>query len=250
MSPATSEVLLDLSQPRSITLYDRGRSYTLHCRRITDQDWTAYFNGITVSSQQEGRERINVVDVTTPRVALAEALLTGAEGYSVAGGSEITSLENWQTRIPFAHRVKLGETLADCRPSKDVELTIYPEGEVVLLDATWGLVDGKMLKFTELKHIFNTPTEAQHRRYLREASRSTIVGGSRSGKTLYRGAQLLLAKLYDELIVKAEGYAFEGEPFTANTQVIAGMDMLHKVMAAQELFQPQDTASVAEGDDE
>jgi hypothetical protein len=28
------------------------------------------------------------------------------------------------------------------------------------------------------------------------------------------------------------------------------MDMLHKVMAAQELFQPQDTASVAEGDDE
>lgn len=106
-----------------------------------------------------------------------------------------------------------------------------------------------MRRFTGLKHVFETPSEEQHRRYLREASRSFVVGGSRAGKTIYRGAQALLAKLYDELVISVEGYSLGGAPVSGPGTAKAQMDLLHKVMAAQELFQPQDTASVAEAEE-
>ena len=128
---------------------------------------------------------------------------------------------------------------------------IYAEGEAVLLDATWTYdSEISMQRFVGLKHILKTPSAAQHQRYTREASRSRVVGGSRAGQTVYQGAQLLLAKLYDELIQSVEGYTFNGEPLSTPDVIQREMDMLHKVMAAQELFQPQNTASLAESEEE
>ena len=246
--PETTEALLELNCERVIVLADRRHDYWLVCRRITSADWLRYFAGILITSQQEGRERVNVIDVTTPRLELAEAVLKGAQGYKVAGGIDLMSLPNWQIRIPLAHRLQLGEILADVRPSAaSDDLTIYPEGEVVLLDATWSAIDGlaQVQRFSGLKHVLRTPTEDQHRRYSRESSRSRVVGGSRSGKTVYAGSQPLLAKLYDELVVSVEGYSLNGNPLGDAATIIREMDMIHKVVAAQELFQPQSTASVA-----
>jgi hypothetical protein len=183
----------------------------------------------------------------------------GAEGYKVAGGGQLCDLPNWQERIPLSHRQQLGETLADVRPSTtETELVIHPEGEEVVLDATWTYRDsdeekeitGHMQRFVGLKHILKTPSEEQHRRYSREASRSRVIGGSRNGKTVYQGSQPLLAKLYDELVITVEGYAVAGVPITLPSDITTYMDMLHKVMAAQELFQPQNTASLADGEAE
>lgn len=250
---ATNEALLELNSQRIIVLVDRGHEYRLGCRRITDADWLRYFAGIVVTSEQKGRERINVIDVTSPRLALAEDVLETAGGYKVAGPTMLTDLPNWQTRIPLNHRQQLGETLADVRPSQaDSELTIHAEGEEVLLDASWTAVEGEsgitMQRFVGLKHVLKTPMEEQHRRYSREASRSKVIGGSRNGKTVYQGAQPLLAKLYDELVLGVEGYSIDGLALTTKDQIVREMDMLHKVMAAQELFQPQNTAQLAEGE--
>ena len=242
-----SETLLDLAQPRVVVLTDRGHQYTLRCRRITDKDWAAYFSGIVVSSQQEGRERVNVRDFDSARIGLAEGVLESAEGYEVAGDVALMSLPNWQSRVPLAHRLKLSDVLASARPAASGEMTIQPEGEQAELDATWGAnADGKMQHFTGLKHFFATPTEEQHRRYMRESNRSFVQGGSRSGKTIYRGAQALLAKLYDELVQSVEGYAWEGLELVDPREIVAAMDMHHKVMAAQELFQPQDLSTIEE----
>lgn len=252
---STSEALLELNQRRIIVLEDRGKTYSLYCRRIMPEDWKKYFAGIVISSEQRGRERVNVIDVNSPRLALAESVLIDAEGYKVADGRHITEIPNWQSRIPLAHRLQVGETLADVRPSRsEGELTIYPEGEEVLLDATWSAVETvagrRMQGFMELKHVLKTPTEAQHRRYSDEASRSRIVGGSRSSKTFYSGAQALLATLYDELVISVEGYCVDGSPLTSREEIVREMDMLHKVMAAQELFQPQATAQLARSENE
>jgi hypothetical protein len=251
--PETKEVLLELNANRIIVLTDRDKLYTLECRRITASDWEKYFASIIVTSEQRGKERINVIDVTSPRVALAEAVLISADGYKMAKDLELMNLPNWQTRIPLSHRQQLGETLAGVRAS-EAELSIHAEAEEVLLDATWGfnaeLGGGRMQRFLGLKHILKTPTEAQHKRYSAEASRSRVIGGSRSGKTIYSNASLLLAKLYDELIVGAEGYSFNGAPLTTPDEIRREMDMSHKVMAAQEIFQPQNTASVAESEEE
>jgi hypothetical protein len=251
--PESNDELLELNCNRVIVLGDRGRSYRLTCRRITNEDWLRYFSGIVVTSQQDGKERVNVIDVNTPRLALAEAVLEGAEGYKVAGGVELTSLPHWKDRLPLSHRTQLGEILADVRSSEDdYELEIHPEGEEVLLDATWSAVPSDaerffVLRYRGLKHILKTPTEAQYRRYSAEASRSRVVGGSRNGKTVYMGAQPLLAKLYDELVIAVDGYCFDGVQLAADKpKIIREMDMLHKVMAAQELFQPQNTASLVD----
>lgn len=259
-----AEALLDLATPRTIVLDDHqnDHQYILRCRRITENDWKQYFAGIVVSSEQSGKERVNVIDVSSARLVLAEAVLQSAEGYKVVGGAELSTLSDWKKKVPLAHRRKLGDVLVDARLSvNDSEILIYPEGEVVSLDATWSAAyhDGTdepepydpfyaMEAFLGLKHLLRTPSEEQHRRYASQSSRSRVVGGSRSGKTIYPGAQMLLATLYDELVVRVEGYCVNGEPLADRTVIVREMDLLHKVTAAQEIFQPQDTAQLAGGE--
>jgi hypothetical protein len=266
MSEATevqpnTEALLDLAAPRVIVLNDRGKQFVLGCRRIEDNDWLNYFAGIVVTSEQTGKERITTIDTTSPRIALAEAVLDYAQGYKVSGGIELMSLPGWKKKIPLQHRIQLGEALAGARISEPSdELLIHAEGEVVELDATWSAVPvaedlGEntrfaMQRFERLRHVLQSPSEEQHRRYANQSSKARVVGGSRSGKTIYSSANALLAKLYDELIVSVGGYAYDGHPLTQRATVVGQMDFSHKVMVAQELFQPQATAQLAGGDAE
>jgi hypothetical protein len=248
-----TEALLDLALPRTVALVDRGHSFILECRRITDADWTEFFGGSTITSENTANGRIDVVETETPFIRLAEAVLVGARGYAVVGGGDLCSLPDWQKKIPLGHRRQLGYTLADARPSAkdDDELLIYPDGEVISLDATWSAAntvegaDVVMMKYSGLKHLLKTPTEAKYRRYASESTRRRVIGGSRSGKTVYQGASVLLAKLYDELIQSVDGYCVNGVKLSTPEQIVREMDMQHKVMAAQEIFQPQTTVKLA-----
>ena len=169
----------------------------------------------------------------------------------MAGGGNLTDLPNWPARLPLAHRRQVGATLADVRVAiPDGDFVIQPEGEEVLLDAAYtaapagdGNQPGKMLKLTGLKHLFRSPTAAQHKRYNAQASRSVVVGGSRAGRTVYPTTHAVLADLYDELIVSVEGYALDGVALTSDVNARGSMDLLHKVTAAQELFAPASTVT-------
>jgi hypothetical protein len=250
--------LLDLAKPRTIAIEDRGRSYKLHCRRITDRDWTEYFNKIVFSSEQKsGREQINSLDVSTPRIVLAEAGLERVEGYRVSNGGDIHQLEDWRKKVPLAHRSILGAILADARPAaQGDDLTIHAEGDEVLIDATWSAVDspeGKttMQRFRGLKHVLKTPSDEQFRRYASQTSRSIVVGGSRGGRTIYPNSNFILAQLYDELVIAVDGYAIGDKPLQTDREAIRReMDMLHKVIVAQEIFNPTSTAQLAGADQE
>jgi len=259
----TSPYAFDLIQPRIIILNDRGRAYTLHCRRLKDADWLAYFDAIVIVSEQDGKSVIKTIDFASPRIPLAESVLVGAEGYKVDGGTNLTDLTDWQRKIPLSHRQRLGDALSDVRasqPHPEAEFTIYPEGEVVYLDATFGAIkhvdeEGAtrttMVQLNGLKHTLQTPTEKQHKRFANENSRSIVIGGSRTGKTIYRASYPLLAALYDELVISVDGYSIDGQPLTTDREaIVKHMDMLHKVMAAQQLFQPQDTTSLATNEED
>ena len=239
--------LLNLSAPRSITLHDRNRKFTLLCRRVTKEDWLAYFAAIRVTSENTQEGRVSSQDFQTAQLVLAERVLTGAEGYTVAGGAELTSLPDWQSKIPLNHRLQLGMTLADVAVSESLdEFVIHPEGEEVLLDAIWPGEDGAMLRYNGLKHIFKTPTPAQHKRFRDAASRSLLIGGSRTGRTVYLGAHATLCELYDELILAVEGYCADiPDALYARPDIIAHMDTYHKFVAAKELFNPTPTAYTA-----
>lgn len=245
----------DLGEARTVLLQDGSRSFRLNCRRITPSDWQTYFDGIYITAEQQGNVRISTVEAASARLKLADSVIIEAFGYKVDGGLDLNAIAGWQQRLPLNHRKLLGEVLADVRPAAPTdEFVIYPEGEVVYLDATFtaraqldeqGLYRWSMVKLTGLKHVLRTPSEEQHRRFMRESSRSKIVGGSRSGKTIYPVAHPLLAKLYDELVISVEGYSVNGTALTTDSTTIrTEMDMLHKVIAAQQLFQPLDTTSL------
>lgn len=248
-----TEMLLDLATPRTIALEDRGHTFVLRCRRLTDADWIAFFSGATVTSENVDGKRVDVIDTDTPFIQLAERVLIDAAGYAVVGGGKLTELPEWQSRVPLGHRRQVGYVLASTRPSAAPtnDFVIYPEGEVVSLDATWSMaVEGEgptMLNFSGLKHVLRTPTEAQYRRFASENSRRVIVGGSRSGKTIYPGSRVALANLYDELVISVDGYCVNGEKLTTPERIKAEMDMHHKVMAAQEVFLPQSAVRLAGG---
>jgi hypothetical protein len=247
-----TEATLDLAQPRVIVLDDRGHKFTLHCRRITADDWMKYFSAITVTAERDGRDQERIIDLSSARLQLADAVLESAEGYQVAGGVKLDSLPEWRKRIPLAHRRRLGDVLTDARVALDADdLMIHPEGEAVYLDATWGAAEGGgVMKYSGLKHVFQTPSEAHHTRFERESSRTRIVGGSRTGKTIYPATGPLLAKLYDELILEVNGYSLGGRELADRATVIREMDVLHKVTAAEQIFHPQSTVTLDEGDDE
>jgi hypothetical protein len=238
------DTLLDLSAARTVTLTDRGRTFKLHCRRITKDDYLAYFAAFRVTSEQTQDGLVRSQDYSSASLVLAERVLVDAEGYTVTEG-KLTDLPNWQSRIPLAHRFVLGNTLVDAGPSKPAEdafFNIRANGEEVSIDAVWSAAeDGSMTKFEGLKHIFKTPTPAQHKRFRDASSRALVVGGSRTGLTIYYGAHATLVDLYDELIVHVDGYAFEQVSMCGlPAQTIAReMDCWHKFVAAKQLFDPE-----------
>ena len=231
------DTLLDLAAPRTVTLTDRGRTFKLRCRRITKEDYLAYFAAFRVTSEQTQEGIVRTNDYSSASLVLAERVLVDAEGYNVKSG-KLTDLPNWQSRIPLTHRFVLGNTLVDAGPSKpsnDDFFEISDKGEEVSIDAVWSAAeDGSMTKFEGLTHIFKTPTPAQHKRYRDASSRALVVGGSRSGLTVYYGAHATLVELYDELIIGTEGYQF-----SVGGTVPKEMDCWHKFVAAKQLFDPE-----------
>ena len=120
---------------------------------------------------------------------------------------------------------------------------LYEDASVVAVNKPAGLVvhagagahAGTLVN--RLVHRFATPSADHRRRFLRARSRTTVVGGSRAGKTLIASTQPVLAKLYDELIVSVDGYSVSGRPLSGREEIAREMDGYHKVAAARELFE-------------
>jgi hypothetical protein len=97
-----------------------------------------------------------------------------------------------------------------------------------------------------LVHRFSTPQFKHEQRYMREQSRSKVVGGSRTGKTIWTGVQRVLVEIYDELVLSVSGYTLNGDPL-GPAQITQHMDAYHKVVAAQQLFRMPPQPDAEEG---
>lgn len=225
---------IELASPRIVVIEDRGRSYALTVRPIPKRDWLAYFQGILSTSEYIDGKRIDSDDSTGARIELVEKNLIEASGYA----GELPA--DWQKQIPLAHRLAVGNALISVEfasPAGDEALSLGIE--TIYLNAVWGAGDdGKMRKVLNLRHEFKTPTGAHQQRYSRDASRSRVVGGTRTGKTQWLGAQSTLIELYDELIVGVNGYTAKGDSLEDRGYLVEHMDTYHKVAAAARLFSP------------
>ncbi len=102
---------------------------------------------------------------------------------------------------------------------------------------------GAMCLHRHLTHYLKPPTAEQKARFRRAYS-----GVQRSVSAARRGAPIFISPqqpvgaralvgLYDEMIVRVEGYAVNGEPLDDNrTEIASNMDTFHKVTAARPLF--------------
>jgi hypothetical protein len=231
---------IELTQPRVIVLEERGHTYKLTLRVLPQKAWLNYFEGIIDTSEMQDGKELRSFDASAPGTELVQRNLIAAEGYATADGSAITATPDWQQLIPLRHRLAAANVLTSVEradPLDDGPLVLG--AEPVYLNAVWGAdADGSMRKYQNLCHRFKTPTDAHQRRFSRDASRSRIIGGSRSGKTQWLGGRATLVVLYDELIESVDGYTVDGKPLDDPQEIARQMDTYHKVIAANQLFSP------------
>ena len=252
---------IDLAKPRILAFRDRGHLLTFVFRPGTLADWKAYFEAIVNSSEYEGRQRTDTNDTRSAKLGIVEALLTSAAGYApidtAEGKRDITDLPGWQKKIPASHKLVLGDMLVATRrhnqdAANEEGFVLTLEGERFELESFWTYDEqlGAMVRSSPLVHYFQTPTPDQQRRFTRDSSRSVIQGGSRTQKTFWKGSQLTLIQLYDELITGVEGYVYDGNVMQLPANVAAMMDPYHKVVAAAQLFAAAEVESAAAGEQE
>jgi hypothetical protein len=238
---------IDLAKPRTVTITAAAHRYDYVLQPISERDWFRYFDAIVSSAERKGDQVVEEFDTSRARLLLIEAALESVSGYELAGAADLSTIPNWREKLPFKHRLAVAAQLVNVQARDPEDEVVSLGAETVMLTAVWGANDqGVLQQYTNLKHVFETPTADHYRRYQREMSRSYIVGGSRGGKTVWKGAQKELARIYDELIVSVEGYTFNDVPVEGRDQAAKVMDTYHKVAAALHLFRAADVSAGSE----
>ncbi len=238
-----SRHFIDLAEPvRQIAIRAGSRTLLFDISNPNEKDWFAYFDAVVTTAEQKDREVIRKTDAGAAGLNLLERVLVSASGYPLPEGvTDITQVPNWKAKIPMGHRLAaVNVLLSVVAVEQDDEALVFGDGETVELEALWGAdIEGNNIRVKGLKHTFETPSAEHYRAYMNKASQSKVIGGSRSGKTVYQGAQRELVRIYDELIQSVEGYSLDGDRLTRE-QIIGFMDTRHKVAAAAQLFAAPD----------
>jgi len=226
--------LIDLAEPRVIAIRHGSRLFAYTVAPIPSELWLKYFDGIVSTAERVGQEIVQHIDASSAGLELVEALIDRERGIEAVNG---------ETTIPFGHRLAIANVLTSAYvPDEDMR----GFGEVPLV-AIWSAGEsGAMHRHKNLVHVLNEPSFEQNRRYRRDDSRSQVIGGSRKGTTVYKGAQRTLAAIYDELILRVEGYVVNGQPLEGREAIARSMDAYHKVAAVARLFAPQEVAAEEE----
>lgn len=243
------QTTLALDQPRVIVIKQRDKKFTYRFRRIVDRDWKKYYSGITHQTEVVNGEQVRTFDLRTTLQSLVEETLDRVEGYTGPGGVDVAQLADWKMKLPIGHKIAAGLALADVgiEQPEDRDVSVLCDLTEISLSSPWSADEnGIMFRISGLIHRFAHPSIDQLRTFNRESSRTRVVGGSRTGKTIWPGRQDLLAKFYDQLIASVDGYSYQGTELNDNVELIREqMDTQHKVAAAQALFSGGDEAEVS-----
>ncbi|MGH9861991.1 MAG: hypothetical protein ACRD35_01060 [Candidatus Acidiferrales bacterium] len=270
MSLKNERRLLELA-PAEITVplkvTEAGRTYRLRhtLRPAAAADWFAYEAALEMAVEEfttrtDSDEPCYRLRVRSSEAALLlwERLALRVEGYEEPAGVEIPSSPlagsarlkpcpdgklDWRALIPLAHKeaaiaaltLVAPATPRSSDPDADEELQLpYPllaeERRVVLEAVAAGVA------YPQLVHRFRPPSVEAERAYRRLVSETLLVRGARTPRTLLPARLPALVRLYDELILGAEGYCLNGEPLASSVQVTQRMDAWHKRVAVQALF--------------
>ncbi len=236
LAPAERAIPLKVSQA--------GHTYRLcHVLRPpAAADWFAYEAALEPTVEELGDDtgepcyRLQLRS-TDAALQLWERLVARVEGYSEPNGHD------WRGLIPLAHKEAAIRALTLVAPATPEAIAgsespngFYPlavDEVPVVLEAVVGGV-----AYPRLVHVFRSPTVEAERTYRRLLAETLTVRGSSAPRTLIPARLPALVRLYDSLILRAEGYSVDGNPSTSLgvNSLRESMDAWHKRIAVQALF--------------
>jgi hypothetical protein len=201
-------------------------------RRPKEADWINYDKGLSVAiedAEEKGSVRY-MDDSLHAACKFWDAIAIGISGYAE------TIPPNFKDLVPPEHKRAAILTLLLVGPSLESfgrsGLFLVSDEEIVRLRAERGE------KYPDLVHHFKSPTTKQRIEFSRIQSDSYTIKGMKSGKdkVILPSRLAPIIRLYDDLILLAEGYSINGNPVEDRDDVIRFMDAQHKRMAIQLLF--------------
>jgi hypothetical protein len=242
-APGTAESqpeLLPLDAAERVAVFrSAGKTYRHIFRRIAAADWENFFAHIVAEFKREKGGFMQVVDMDYASLVLYARAIRRVEGYRTRDGREPDKLPTWPECIPQHHRLAaIGLIMNLAHSDARDDSMLDAEGAAVTVDAMWNEEPpGAMKQYQKLVHHFASPSAEHHRRMLKAKNRAFIAGGSRSGTTVIPSGHGVLVKLYDELIVRTEGYASSGRELSSREEAVREMDAFHKSAVVARLFQ-------------
>lgn len=233
-----------LDEPRIIPIREGNRDYTFYFRRILQADWVRYFDGLYLSSRNDGAAQLNTTDFNTSGIELLESTLIRVTGYA----RELTTPNDFAKVLP-RHSMPVAGILRSVFFSEvEDDKPVDCDSVVALVDALWSqtTAPGQVTQYKGLVHRFMPPNVEQRKRYMRGGAISKVIGGTRTGATtIYSLRNKLLLELYDQLILAVEGYGVAGKPLEGAEQIKREMDGYHKAEAVAQLFTTRESQPAA-----
>ncbi len=248
--------LLELAPPELVVplkVTQAGRTYRLRhiLRPPRATDWFAYEAALKPAVEElaspEGGDEISYrLQVRTTDAALLfwERLALRVEGYTFDEGDPEAS--GWRSLIPLAHKEAAVRALTLVAPTASPPGADddAPNGGGFAVGGDETAVELECsscgVAYPRLAHIFRPPTVEAERAYRRLLAETLIVRGGRSEgagpRTLLPPRLPALVRLYDELILRTDGYSINLEPPASRVQLLEHMDAWHKRVAVQTLF--------------
>lgn len=223
-----------LDAPRFLAMKATGGAYRYQIRRVTANDWKAFYAAIvseTVQIAPGQLERMHDEDVASlelvDRVLLMLAIRPNGEEH-------FADHDLNPAKIPLRQRIGMGKLLASatCLSVSDA----YGDETEVKLSSVWSAPEGTMHIF-ETSHVFEQPGIEHVRKY--RAGTANVRVGKRGDLALnsFIAPELAAMAIYDELVLSCTGYMANGSELHGREAITREMDGHHKAIAARALFE-------------
>lgn len=173
------------------------------------------------------------MDTAEAQVALWDRLALRVSGYPHMNGEAA----GWKELVPVSSKQLIATALANVHAAELTDDDVVPTpalGEdLIVLDAVRGKQKHRLF------HFFRSPSADHQMRYKRIVRDTLVVGGTRrpGSREIYPPRLPSFLPLYDELILRVEGYAWDGRPAEqTGKELAARMDAWHKRAAVVALF--------------
>lgn len=205
-------------------------------------DWYEYHKKRNFMGLSRGKDTFEFSNVMQEEdLAFWESLIVRVEGYK-AGDSDLMVAINWKEKVPVQHKLESLTTFLAFAREEEPSSALVTSEDGFDVDAETSCE----LKFSVIQngeeyfvtHFFKTPETSDYVKFNRITSRLQLVRTKQKGvQEMRQPADIRpFVEMYDKLIVKVDGYTFDGVDVMDVADWKTKIDSNHKKEAVRELF--------------